>query len=100
MYRRWLRDGDRAFDAASSPLISEALARGAGRVESLVPPHRYEHLAPLVDIVESVSRGAENTEEETNEGPPWCQPTHHQLEPECPFNLARRIRDQLLPDGR
>jgi hypothetical protein len=100
LYRRWLRDGDRAFEAASSPLISETLARGAGRIECLVLPHRYDHLAPLVDIVESIWRGVENTEGEGNDGLPRCEPTDHPLEPECPFNLARRVREQLHADGR
>ena len=100
LYRRWLREGDRAFDGASSPLISEALARGAGRVECLVLTRRYDHLAPLVDVVGSVSRGAGNTEEEGNETPPRCQPTDHRFEPECSFNLARRVREQLLADGQ
>jgi hypothetical protein len=100
LYRRWLSEGDRALEGASSPLISETLARGAGRVECLVLPRRYDHLAPLVDVIGSVSRGAENTEEEGNETPPRCQPTDHRFEPECPFNLARRVREQLLADGQ
>jgi hypothetical protein len=100
LYRRWLREGDRAFDGASSPLISEALARGAGRVECLVLPRRYDHLAPLVDVVGSVSRGAENTEEEGNEthrgvSQPIIGSSQNVL-----FNLARRVREQLLADGQ
>lgn len=59
LYRRWLRDGDGALDSVSSPLISEALASGAGRLECLVLPHRYEHLSPLVALVGSTARGAE-----------------------------------------
>jgi hypothetical protein len=58
LYRQWLKDGDRALDDVSSTLINDALASGAGRVESLVLRHRYDHLSPLVDIMGSTSRGA------------------------------------------
>ena len=47
LYRRWLKEGEQALESVSSALISEALAAGAGRVESLVLPHRYDHLSPL-----------------------------------------------------
>jgi hypothetical protein len=59
IYRRWLRSGERAFDEASSTVIRDALASGIGRVESIVLPHRYDHLSPLVDIVGPAARGAE-----------------------------------------
>jgi hypothetical protein len=48
-YKRWLKEGIRAFEPVSSTAISEALATGAGRVESVVLPYRYDHLTPLVD---------------------------------------------------
>jgi hypothetical protein len=60
LYRQWLKEGDSALDAVSSTLLSDALASGAGRVECLVLPHRYDHLAPLVDLVGSIARGAAN----------------------------------------
>ena len=47
LYRRWLKEGDHALESVSSRVISDALAAGAGRVESLVLPHRYDHLSPL-----------------------------------------------------
>lgn len=59
LYRRWLKEGDGALDDASSTLISDALTVGAGRVECLVLPYRYDHLSPLVDNVGSPTRGAE-----------------------------------------
>ena len=49
LYDRWLRHGTAVFDGPSSPVIAEALDTGAGRVESLVLPHSYRHLSPLVD---------------------------------------------------
>jgi hypothetical protein len=52
LYRRWLKEGDSALDSASSTVISDALASGAGRIESIVLPHRYDHLSPLVDLEE------------------------------------------------
>lgn len=50
MYHRWLKHRDAVFAGPSSPAIAEALSsgRGRGRVESVVLPHLYRHLAPLV----------------------------------------------------
>jgi len=48
MYQRWLRRGKAVFGGPSSPAIAEALASGRGRVESVVLPHVYRHLFPLV----------------------------------------------------
>jgi hypothetical protein len=49
LYRRWLKHGDLVLDSLSSPLITEALAAGTGDVQSVVLPHSYRHLSPLVD---------------------------------------------------
>lgn len=46
--RAWRDHGDRALDAAVSRALAEALAERRGRVEIVVPPHRYLHFAPLV----------------------------------------------------
>jgi hypothetical protein len=54
LYRQWIKEGDGALDTVSSTVISDALASGAGRVECLVLPHRYDHLSPVVDTVGSV----------------------------------------------
>jgi hypothetical protein len=48
LHRRWIKQGDDAFNTASWPALAEALETGAGRVESLVLPHGYRHLSPLV----------------------------------------------------
>ncbi|HEX6315908.1 MAG TPA: hypothetical protein VFZ73_13650, partial [Gemmatimonadaceae bacterium] len=48
MYHRWLKHGNAVFAGPSSPAIAEALNNGRGRVESVVLPHLYRHLAPLV----------------------------------------------------
>src|SRR5262249_23561983 len=48
LYRRWLSDGDTAFELISSPAIAEALQRGTGRIESQVLRPSYRHLIPLV----------------------------------------------------
>ena len=48
LYRRWLKHGHGVFEALASPAMAEALNHGRGRVESVVLPHRYRHLAPLV----------------------------------------------------
>jgi hypothetical protein len=49
LYRRWLKHGDAVLESLSSSRIAEALADGTGRVESVVLPHSYRHLSPLVD---------------------------------------------------
>jgi hypothetical protein len=51
LYRRWLKQGDAAFEAVSSPVLAEALASGVGRVECLVLPHTYRHLSPVTNLV-------------------------------------------------
>jgi hypothetical protein len=57
LYRQWIKEGDGALDTVSSTVISDALASGAGRVECLVLPHRYDHLSPVVDTVGSSHAG-------------------------------------------
>jgi len=57
LYSRWLRQGDVVFEGPSSSTIAEALDDGRGRVESVVLPHSYRHLSPLVD--QSVSLPAD-----------------------------------------
>jgi hypothetical protein len=54
LYSRWLRQGDAVFEGPSSLIIAEALRDGRGRVESVVLPHSYRHLSPLVDRSVSV----------------------------------------------
>jgi hypothetical protein len=48
MYHSWLKHRDAVFAGPSSHAITEALNSGRGRVESVVLPHVYRHLAPLV----------------------------------------------------
>jgi hypothetical protein len=48
MYHRWLKQRDAVFAGPSSPAIAEALSSGRGCVQSVVLPHLYRHLAPLV----------------------------------------------------
>jgi hypothetical protein len=63
LYRRWIKHGDEAFIKPSTTAIAEALESGAGRVESLVLPHSYRHLSPLVgqsrSTDEKVGKGVE-----------------------------------------
>ena len=67
VYRRWLKHGESALGELASTAISDALAAGIGRVECLVLPHRYDHLAPLVDSTESRTRGAEKRAEKSEQ---------------------------------
>ena len=48
VYRRWIEHGDSVLDAAMSPVLATAIARGIGRFETHVLPHRYLHLSSLV----------------------------------------------------
>jgi hypothetical protein len=64
MYRRWLKHGERVFDGAESAVLAEALNAGRGRIESLVLPHAYRHLSPLVDPTPSRAAGVEKGEQE------------------------------------
>jgi hypothetical protein len=64
LYSRWLRQGDVVFEGPSPSIISEALDDGRARVESVVLPHSYRHLSPLVD--QSVS----SPEAPLADGPP------------------------------
>ena len=48
LYRTWLREGARALDAATSPVLADAIDRGTGRIECQTLPRAYLHLSPLV----------------------------------------------------
>ena len=48
LYEAWSRVGEPALDAAHSPLLADAVARGTGRLETYLLRHRYLHLLPLV----------------------------------------------------
>jgi hypothetical protein len=63
LYRRWLREGDTAFDAISSGAIADAIKRGVGSIECHVLPFSYRHLSPLVGSTRSTSEGAEEGED-------------------------------------
>jgi hypothetical protein len=64
LYRHWLKKGDSALDGAFSSVTFDALASGAGRIESVVLPHRYDHLSPLVDHAGAAAHGVEQAGEE------------------------------------
>ena len=68
LYRRWLTDGEAAFEVVSSPVIADALERGTGRIESQVLLHSYHHLSPLVNPGGSTSKGVDERTE--GEQPP------------------------------
>jgi hypothetical protein len=48
LYRHWLAAGEPVIDALLSPVLSDAVTRGTGRIEAHVLTRRYHHLAPLV----------------------------------------------------
>lgn len=48
LYRTWLRGGPAVMNEVVSPVLADAITRGAGQLETQVLPHPYLHLAPLV----------------------------------------------------
>jgi hypothetical protein len=80
LYRRWMKQGDAVLDALSSTIKTDPLASGAGRIDCLVLPQRYEHLSPLVTTVGSAVVGAEKRAEEgerQGERPPTASRPPH-----------------------
>jgi len=101
------RPVDRAYEAYQTvireeletplPSIAEALAAGTARVECVVLPHSYRHLAPVVDHDHSAAReGAKGLRSGTREGtrPPHAlnpgpQPRRVESEPGVSEQLER-----------
>jgi hypothetical protein len=54
---RWLSQGDAVLDVVSSHIFGEAIGRGAGRVETIVLPHQYRHLSPILGGAPRVGGG-------------------------------------------
>ena len=72
LYRRWLTEGEGAFDVVSSQAAADAIERGSGRVECHVLPFSYRHLSPLVGVARPRSKGAEKGEDTpTRPRPPF-----------------------------
>jgi hypothetical protein len=63
LYRRWVKEGDAAFDVVFSTVLAGAIAAGAGRLECAVLPLSYRHLSPLVDGTHPLARGAEEVDD-------------------------------------
>ena len=50
LYRCWRHDRERVLATASSPVLGKAMESGAGKIEPLVLPHAYSHLAPMAGV--------------------------------------------------
>ena len=50
LYRCWREDGERVLVTASSPVLGQAMESGTGKIEPLVLPHAYSHLAPMASV--------------------------------------------------
>ena len=50
LYQCWRQDGERVLTTASSPVVGKAMESGAGKIEPLVLPHAYSHLAPMAGV--------------------------------------------------
>jgi len=70
LYRRWVTDGDSAFNVATSPAITDALARGHGVIESEILPHSYRQLSPLASLVRARVKGVEKGERPLGDSQP------------------------------
>lgn len=68
LYRRWLTDGEAAFDVVSADEIIQALAKETGRVEGIVLRTAYRHLSPVAHHVRSTPEGVEEASEGVEEG--------------------------------
>ncbi len=97
LYRRWLSDGDAAFDVVSSHAIADALASEAGSLDCQVLVIPYRHLSPVADL-HTADEGVEEGAEEGDEGSAHSQP----LRPDADEDIATRCaRDwQRLVDAR
>ena len=50
LYGCWRHDRERVLATASSPVLGKAMESGAGKIEPLVLPHAYSHLAPMAGV--------------------------------------------------
>jgi hypothetical protein len=50
LYRCWKQDGERVLATVASPVVGQAMESGAGKIEPLVLPHAYSHLAPMAGV--------------------------------------------------
>jgi hypothetical protein len=81
-YRRWLTDGDSVLDALGSPATSEALERGAGRIESQVLTWSYRHLSPVEKRTSSGLKGVEKGEHAPAQPQPPSRANAHETDSE------------------
>jgi hypothetical protein len=84
LYSRWLKDGETALNVVQSGAIAEKLERGTGRLEYVVLPHSYRHLAPLMR--------PSSTSHEVEEASRWW--TNTRCEPRGTGRCRQRLRGQ------
>jgi hypothetical protein len=100
MYQRWLKHGNAVFEGPSTPMIAEALSTGRGHVESIVLPHSYRHLLPLVDEAaappQPIERGLRRGNARGNMRPHVLNPRPQPPPVETPL----RISEQLAREWR
>jgi len=89
LYRRWLSDGDAAFDVVTSTVIRDALSQATGRIECEMLPLSYRHLSPLVSLVHSKPQRVEEGEETPEETFGRSQPPRAEPHDDDPVGCAR-----------
>jgi hypothetical protein len=60
LHRRWLAEGDAAFDVPSSPAIVEHLGNYTAQEQCFRLPVSYRHLSPLVNLDQKQGVGVED----------------------------------------
>jgi len=73
LYRRWLTEDEAALKPIA-PVIPETLASGRATIESVVLPHTYEHLSPLVSRRRTRRRGLRTGEQRGDAAPHSINP--------------------------
>ena len=95
LYRRWLKHGDAVLESLSSSLIAETLAAGTGRVESMVLPHSYRHLLPLVNEAppppQRVEQGLRRGNREGNRPPHALNPRPQPPRVESELTISEQL---------
>ena len=98
LYRRWRKHGDSALESLASTRLADALANGSGRVESVVLPHSYRHLAPVATRFQRPTESVEKGDEGGDNGPPRPQPPA--LTPRNSWMHSDMNRTRVVPARR
>lgn len=100
LYRRWRKHGDSVLEPLVSPALANALSNGSGRVECLVLPYSYRHLAPVVEPTRLTVQPVEKGDAEGDRSTPPPQPPPLTPSQELAAMRQESERDWLRLMGR